>query len=465
MPLPVALARELGRSRWLVVVGASDCLEALGFTPSPVGRGIGLPEIEDLRPAPKLVARLGEREVWPSLADDAAVEAVAAAGRRFGRVGDFGAGLTKPPVEVCVAGFLEVAVDVEDFEGPDLAAEVAVGAVALDFSLDSGAIESLLVFRTGAFAGAVVLLASLAPTGCLGEAGFASDCRDDLGCDGTLGVVGVFRDLSDFVDLADCGPEPGFEEGPLLVEIAEGRGAVGLTSVFGLITLAASPKAFTAALTGDGFVDAGAGALAASCFGVSGSLDLGELDSNGDPFSTVPRSTELSYSVVDLVWLGLPFAFPFTDPLVTSPTVLATLIPPLAFSCPSSSSTFCKGVDVSETAVPLMPFALDSALKLGVLGASLPPSPTSLAFLRPNIGPNCPLFSTATKLVLTFEIGLEEELKASELAGDLPLDGGDVSSALASNMARMLRTPPLPARSPMAATRERKRSVHERLQN
>ena len=73
-------------------------------------------------------------------------------------------------------------------------------------------------------------------------------------------------------------------------------------------------------------------------------------------------------------------------------------------------------------------------------------STASLVFRKPKMGPKLPLFSTVTKLVLTLEMGRELLLRtlSEPAAGDRPLEGGDACSFFASNMARMLRTPPLP---------------------
>ena len=49
--------------------------------------------------------RLEPSVVLPVLAEDEAVELIAAAGRRTGRVGDLGRGLTKPPVVIVSPGF------------------------------------------------------------------------------------------------------------------------------------------------------------------------------------------------------------------------------------------------------------------------------------------------------------------------------------------------------------------------
>ena len=88
-----------------------------------------------------------------------------------------------------------------------------------------------------------------------------------------------------------------------------------------------------------------------------------------------------------------------------------------------------------------------------IIGALL--SEASLTIWRPT----CPSLSTATKLVCTLEM-VREELRSLLLEpapGDLPRDGGEAVSDLASNMARMFLTPPgaLPAevlRSAMRGT-------------
>lgn len=72
------------------------------------------------------------------------------------------------------------------------------------------------------------------------------------------------------------------------------------------------------------------------------------------------------------------------------------------------------------------------------------------SFRRPHCIPECPFRSTATKLVRTLDSGRGDALllPANDGAGERPLLGGGdvVESSLFSNMARRLRTPPLPER-------------------
>ena len=90
---------------------------------------------------------------------------------------------------------------------------------------------------------------------------------------------------------------------------------------------------------------------------------------------------------------------------------------------------------------------------VGVVFNSLLPSapnklsPLPLAFLSPSCSPSCPLGSTVTKLVRTFDRGLE----VSEQVGERPRDGGEVELVFPSNIARRLRTPLLDRLSDMTA--------------
>ena len=108
-------------------------------------------------------------------------------------------------------------------------------------------------------------------------------------------------------------------------------------------------------------------------------------------------------------------------------------------------SWFLTGVDAGS-ALCLVSWLWLSRASSSILPVDEAVSTASLVFRKPNIGPKLPLFSTVTKLVRTFEIGRELLLRtlSEPAAGDRPLDGGDVCSFLASNIASMLRTPPLP---------------------
>ena len=56
--------------------------------------------------------------------------------------------------------------------------------------------------------------------------------------------------------------------------------------------------------------------------------------------------------------------------------------------------------------------------------------------------PICPLGSTATKLVRTFETGREASpVTLSDAAGERPREGGEVDSSFCSNLARKEATP------------------------
>lgn len=98
---------------------------------------------------------------------------------------------------------------------------------------------------------------------------------------------------------------------------------------------------------------------------------------------------------------------------------------------------------------------LKLVLRLAILGSPL------FSRFKPNWFPSCPLLSTATKLVRTFERGLGDvpllpapkmiskcslrmtvSDKPIEPAGDRPRSGGLVDVSLFSNIARRLRTPP-----------------------
>lgn len=133
----------------------------------PVGGPRDLFNVEGLRPrqAPVVVlARLGERGVGapPTFAADAAVEAVAEAGRRAGRVGDFGSGLLDDETDFLAAGALLV-----EGVGRDLR--------ALGWTVFVG---NVLSFFAGTLEGSswIGLLAPPCGIGCLGDDVFASGC-------------------------------------------------------------------------------------------------------------------------------------------------------------------------------------------------------------------------------------------------------------------------------------------------
>lgn len=86
-----------------------------------------------------------------------------------------------------------------------------------------------------------------------------------------------------------------------------------------------------------------------------------------------------------------------------------------------------------------------SPLVNGLVFSTLSPARGSLLFsasFKAKSEAILPLGSTATKLVLTLERGLELSLVTLS-AGDLPREGGDVFSPFCSNLARKEATPVL----------------------
>ena len=96
-----------------------------------------------------------------------------------------------------------------------------------------------------------------------------------------------------------------------------------------------------------------------------------------------------------------------------------------------------------------MPLILDSSTAPLVVCSSAPspftatPLPNSSEVLE---SPICPLSSTETKLVRTFEIGRESSpVTLNDAAGERPREGGEVDSSFCSNFARKEAKPEFPA--------------------
>lgn len=97
-----------------------------------------------------------------------------------------------------------------------------------------------------------------------------------------------------------------------------------------------------------------------------------------------------------------------------------------------------------------MPLALDPSTAPLVVCSSAP-SPFTATPLSPDSSivlesPMCPLSSTDTKLVRTFDIGRESSLVTlNDAAGERPREGGEVDSSFSSNFARKEAKPEFPA--------------------
>ena len=126
-----------------------------------------------------------------------------------------------------------------------------------------------------------------------------------------------------------------------------------------------------------------------------------------------------------------------------------TLITGFAVSRGCTPFPFVFGL---STLLPFVPVIADFDVSV--------PSPATAASLTPSKPFNsssedmCPLGSTATKLVRTFDRGLEV-LLVTLPAGDRPREGGKVSSPCCSNLARR-EAKPLGEREDMTANQERR---------
>jgi hypothetical protein len=138
------------------------------------------------------------------------------------------------------------------------------------------------------------------------------------------------------------------------------------------------------------------------------------------------------------------------EPFNISPRlpVLLSISPLFPAAATSSSMTFAN----AEAPPFIPPDKLRSMF--GLAGVPSVSMGASLTLRRPMIGPAVPLFSTATKLLLAFDNGLELELLLPSEFGERPRDGVVSCSALFSNIASRFRTPLL-ARSPMTAVSHR----------
>lgn len=164
-----------------------------------------------------MLTRLGERGggAPPTFAADAAVEAVADAGRRTGRVGDLGCGLPDKETDFLVAGTVPVGGGGRDLLAFGIAAFVddVIGFFA--GTLEESAGPGLLIPPSG--------------IGCLGDDVFTSGCLGEETFDscwaGDFGVLGVRGDL---LTSADGVARLGFEGFSAFgfVRIGNGRGVV-----------------------------------------------------------------------------------------------------------------------------------------------------------------------------------------------------------------------------------------------
>ena len=137
--------------------------------PRSLEAGASLFSVEGLRLMVVEPVRLGDRDGGAplSLAAEAAVGAVAAAGRRAGRVGDFG------------FGFVEVEVEVDD-EAGFRDGTVEVGGFCLDVAVETDdVIEVRLAFLVGPLSGSDNLFPLFVGNESLGEAVLDRGCLDD----------------------------------------------------------------------------------------------------------------------------------------------------------------------------------------------------------------------------------------------------------------------------------------------
>lgn len=418
-----------------------------------------------------------------SLAAEAAVGAVADEGNFTGRVGDLGLGFVDADVDgdedpiFFTGGF---AVDVEvagaGFEA-DTERGFEVEAVG-GFEIADGLLVGFLISLAALFFGC-----SLAgPT--LGEAAFVGDAFFGGGSlafavsmvgvwgDGGVIFLGPSRGESAAVDKAEWGA--GFFSAsfgfPLIAAAAGVDFGVGLLACtsFAFPFRGAALGAFTSGLGafvvavvaeefGAGFVKWGALAFFAS---------FSSLSSKGEPFRIEPKPgvwsaraappdtapaffgsdgsiPAVSSSAVETGLLG----FPFGDSSFAPSRLLMGVDVAGALSSVMSIKGFAAGAGPLEGSSLPFVFGFSIAPPFATGSASSAPSPARASLLfptsfKPNSAAILPLGSTATKLVLTFERGLELSLVTLP-AGDRPREGGDVFSPFCSNLARREATPVL----------------------
>ena len=122
-----------------------------------------------------------------------------------------------------------------------------------------------------------------------------------------------------------------------------------------------------------------------------------------------------------------------------------TLIAGFAVSRGCTPFPFVFGLSIASPFIPVIA-GFDVSVLSPATASSKPFNPSSEVM--------CPLGSTATKLVRTFDKGLEL-LLVTLPAGDRPREGGEVSSPCCSNLARREATP-LGEREDMTANQERR---------
>lgn len=447
-----------------------------------------------------------------SLAAEAAVDAVADAGSFTGRVGDLGLCFVNAETDGDVdpvfftGGF---AVEFED-AGAGFGADAESGfeaVAARGCETPDSLLIGFLISLAASFFGASLAGAAL------GEASFTADVFFGEGClVGVVALVGVrgargVAFLGSAVEMSVA--LDGADEVAGCVSIGAGAVALGSTSVadfaisasFGLPLTAPAARMdcggalLACASFGFPLTGAAIGALASDlgaclvavvaedfgpCFVNLGALaffaSFASLSSKGEPFSIEPKPGVWSARAVPPDTALASFESDGSIPTVLS-SVVQTGLSMYAFSASSFApsmllmaedsagalssvtltSRFAAGAGPSGVHRAPFVFGLSIASPSVATSPSPTPSPARASLLfsasfKPSSKPILQLGSTATKLVLTLERGLELSLVTLP-ARDRPREGGDVFSLFCSNLARREATPVLGDRPDMTIQR------------